>query len=95
MKWYEEIRKLKTGQGEDYTTECLLDYEYMKNHNKLISADLIRQRELDVDPKAIQKIQFIRKSKNNDGGNANSTEYLFVLEKMKEMRLKSSQGSAT
>ena len=22
-KWYEEIRKLTTGQGEDYTTGCL------------------------------------------------------------------------
>ena len=67
----------------------------MTNHYKLISVDLIKQRELDVDPKAIQKIQFIRKSKNNDGGNANSTQYLFVLGKMKEMRLKFSQGSAT
>ena len=67
----------------------------MTNYYKLISVDLIKQRELDVDPKAIQKIQFIRKSKNNDGGNANSTQYLFVLEKMKEMRLKFSQGSAT
>ena len=67
----------------------------MTNHYKLISVDLIKQRELDADPKAIQKIQFIRKSKNNDGGNANSTQYLFVLEKMKEMRLKFSQGSAT
>ena len=67
----------------------------MTNHYKLISVDLIKQRELDVDPKAIQKIQFIRKSKNNDGGNANSTQYLFVLEKMKEMKLKFSQGSAT
>ena len=24
---YEEIRKLATGQGQDYTTRCLLDYE--------------------------------------------------------------------
>ena len=26
MKRYEEIRKLTTGQDEDYTTGCLLDY---------------------------------------------------------------------
>ena len=32
IKWYEEIRKLTTRKGEDYTTACLLDYEYMKNH---------------------------------------------------------------
>ena len=24
------IRKLTTGQEEDYTTECLLDYDYIK-----------------------------------------------------------------
>ena len=27
MKRYEEIRKLTTGQDEDYTTGCLLDYK--------------------------------------------------------------------
>ena len=29
IKWYKEIRKLTTGQGEDYTTGCLWDYEYI------------------------------------------------------------------
>ena len=33
----EKIRKLTTGQGEDYTTECLLDYDYTKNHYRLIA----------------------------------------------------------
>ena len=32
MKRYEKIRKLATGQGEDYTTGYLLDYEYTKCH---------------------------------------------------------------
>ena len=32
IKQYKEIRKLTTGQGEDYTTGSLLDYEYIKNH---------------------------------------------------------------
>ena len=54
IKWYEEIRKLTTGQGEDYTTGCLLDYDYIKNHYKLVTVDLSRQKELDADPKAIQ-----------------------------------------
>ena len=31
-KRYEEIRKLTTEHGEGYTTGCLLDYEYIKNH---------------------------------------------------------------
>ena len=25
---YENIRKIATGQGDDYTTGCLLDYSY-------------------------------------------------------------------
>ena len=41
---YEEIRKLTTGQGEDYTTGCLLDY-YIKNNYKLIATDLNKQKE--------------------------------------------------
>ena len=48
---------LLKGQGEDYTTGCLLDYEYIKNHYRLI--DLSRQKELDAYPKAIQQIEFV------------------------------------
>ena len=32
VKRYEKIRKLTTGQSEDYTTGCLLDYYYIKNY---------------------------------------------------------------
>ena len=53
IRRYEEIRKLTTGQGEDYTTGCLLDYDYIKHHYRLIAADLSRQKELDADPKVI------------------------------------------
>ena len=28
---YENIRKIAIGQGDDYTTGCLLDYTYLKN----------------------------------------------------------------
>ena len=56
MKQYEEIRKLITGIGEDYTTGCLLDYEHIKNHYRLIGTDLSRQKVLDADPKSIQQI---------------------------------------
>ena len=37
IKRYEGIRKLTTGQGDDYTTGCLLDHDYIKNHYRLIS----------------------------------------------------------
>ena len=53
IKPYQEIRKLTTGQGEDYTTGYLLNYEYIKNHYRFITVDLSRQKELDADPKTI------------------------------------------
>ena len=31
-KTYENIRKIAAGQGDDYTTGCLLVYSYFKNH---------------------------------------------------------------
>ena len=51
--------KLMTRQSEDYTTGCLLDYEYVKNRYRLIAVDLSRQKELHVDPKVIQRIEFV------------------------------------
>ena len=36
IKWCEEIRKLTTGQGEDYTTRCFLDYELIMNTSNVI-----------------------------------------------------------
>ena len=32
------------GQGEDYTAGCLLDYDYIKNHYRLIAVDLSSQK---------------------------------------------------
>ena len=32
IKKYDEIRKVATGKGDDYTTGCLLDYQYFKDH---------------------------------------------------------------
>ena len=56
IKRYEEIRKLTTGQGQDYITGFLLEYGYIKSHYRLVAVDLSRQKESDVDPKAIQQI---------------------------------------
>ena len=30
---YDNIRKIAAGQGDDYTTSCLLDYNYFNNYN--------------------------------------------------------------
>ena len=53
VKQYDEIRKTATGQGDDYTTGCLLDYQYFKDHYNLIAVDLSKQKELDADSRAI------------------------------------------
>ena len=47
------IRKIATGQGDDYTTGCLLDYLYFKQNYKLIAITLRKQQGLDANPKAI------------------------------------------
>ena len=73
----------------------MLDYEYIKNYYRLIAVDLSRQKQLDADPKAIQQIEFVGQSKNIDGENITGTQSIFVLtnlEKIKETRLKFSQG---
>ena len=50
---YKNIRKIATGQEDDYTTGCLLDYPYFKENHKMIATDLSKQQSLDADPKAI------------------------------------------
>ena len=38
-KTYENISKIATGQEDDYTTGCLLDYSYFKENYKMIAID--------------------------------------------------------
>ena len=56
IKQYDEIRKISTGQGDDYTTGCLLDFAYFEKNYRLIAADLSKQKDLDADSRAIQQI---------------------------------------
>ena len=74
-----------------------LDYDYIRNHYRLIAVDFGRQKELSADPKAIQQLEFVRQSKNpNNEIVANESMFaLTILEKNKETRLKFSQGSVT
>ena len=53
LKTYDNIRKIATGQGDDCTTGCLLDYPYFKEFYKLIAIDLSNQQKLHADSKAI------------------------------------------
>ena len=43
IKQYDEVKKLSTGPGDDYTTGCLLDYAYFKDTYTLIRVDLINK----------------------------------------------------
>ena len=76
---YQNIRKIATGQEDDYTIDCLLDYIYFKNYCKMIAVDLSKQQVLDVDPKAIQQIDF---TANLD--RVGRTRFYFILEESKE-----------
>ena len=53
IKQYNEIRKVSIGQGDVYTTGCLLDYAYFKDNYRLTAVDLSKQKALDADPRAI------------------------------------------
>ena len=58
FKTYENVRNIATGQGDDYTTGCLLDYPYFKESYKIIAMDLSKQQARDTDTRAIQQINF-------------------------------------
>ena len=85
---YENIKKIVTSQGDDYTTGCLLDYSYFADTYKMIAVDLSKQQPLDADPRAIQQINF---TENLD--RAGNTRFYFILEEAKETILDFSQGT--
>ena len=87
IKKYDEIRKIATGKVDDYTTGCLLDYQYFKEHYQLIAVDLSKQKGLDADPRAIQQIEFYGMLNTN-------SQVCTVLEKSKETVLEFYKGTA-
>ena len=58
IKQYDEVTKVSTGHGDDYTTESLLDYAFFKDNYKLIEVNLSKQKALAADPRAVQQIIF-------------------------------------
>ena len=44
VRAYDNIQKIATGQGDDYFTGCLLDYNYFNNYCKIIAIDLSKQQ---------------------------------------------------
>ena len=79
----DDIRKVATGQGDDYRTGCLIDYNYFKNYYKMIAMDLSKQA-FDGDPKAMLQINFYWKSRKSNSfklftRNCKSILILFLL----------------
>ena len=82
IKQYDEIRKILTGQGDDYTTGCLLDFVYFEKNYKLIAVDLSKQKVLDVDSRSIQQIIFTGKRKVE----ANNTKVIITITLLKNQK---------
>ena len=77
LKTYDNIKKIVTGQGDDYATGWLLDYSYFKKYYKLIAIDLSKQQ--DADLKAIQQIIFTENLDREEG-----LTMFFIIEETKE-----------
>ena len=90
LRTFDNIWKIAIGLGDDYTTGCLLDYNYFNNYYKMMAIDLGKQQPLDADPKAIQKINFTGNLARHPV--ANITMF-FIIEEVKEIILDFSQGT--
>ena len=56
LRTYDNIQKIETGRVDDYTTGCLLEYPYFKEHCKIIAIDISKQQVLDADQKQYNKL---------------------------------------
>ena len=84
----DNTQEIADGQGDDYATGCLLDYNQFNNYCKMAATDLSKQQPLDPDLKAIQQINFTANLDRNE----NTTMFL-IIEKAKETILDFSQGT--
>ena len=91
IKQYEEIRKISTGKGDDYTTGSLLDFAYFEKNYRLIAVDLSKQKALDADSRAIQQNFFTGKIKATEADT--KVIIYYILEKSKETILQLSKGT--
>ena len=88
IKMYDKIRRVAPGKGDDFTTGCLSDFHYFKQHYKLVACDLSKQAILDSDPRAIQEIEFVYKFDNDI-----NVQILTILEKEKQTILEFGKGT--
>ena len=90
IKQYDEVRKVSTGHGDDYTTGSLLDYAYFKDNYRLIVVDLSKQKALDADLRAIQQIVF----QGVAGGDDNTRIRLYTIPKQSKETVRILQRSS-
>ena len=83
---YSELLKMTTGRSEDYSTRCLLDYDYYIKDFNIGGIDLSHEAVLDSDPK---QIKFVYKLPS--GNAAINYDLLTILEKEKQTVLKFSE----
>ena len=88
---YNELLKMTTGRSEDYSTGCLLGYDYYIKDFNIVGIDLSHQAVLDSDTKINEQIEFVYKLPS--GNAAINYNLLTVLEKEKQTVLKYSEGT--
>ena len=86
-----ELLKMTTGRSEEYSTGCLLDYDYCLKDFNTVGIDLSHQAALDSDSKINQQIEFVYKLP--PGNDAINYDFLTALEKEKQTVLKLSEGT--
>ena len=86
IKQCDEVTKVSTGQGDNYTTGCLIDFAYFEKNYRSIAADVSKQKALDANPRAIQQIVFT-------GKGSESLIIYYIIEQSKETILQLSKGT--
>ena len=97
LRTYDNIWKITTDEGDDYTTGYLLDYNYFNEYYEMISIDLSKQQAFDANPKAIQQINFIGNlnRKDNQDWNINDNTTMFFISNLQLNKLKSGVKNGT
>ena len=92
VKQNDEVKKVSAGQGDDYTAGCLLEFAYFEtNDDRLIAADLSKQKSSEADSRAIQIIIFTGKIKATV---ANTRVIIYyILEQSNETNLQFFKGT--
>ena len=56
LRTFDNIRKISIGQGDDYTTDRILDHNYFNEYYKMIVIDLSKQQHFVMIQKQYKKL---------------------------------------